>query len=69
MGAKDSRDPLRRQRSLRDSPVNITDTIDSARRSFEIAGRGCLLRIGEDEPRYATVAEIGSAESTSLAQL
>ena len=40
--------------------MNITDTIDSARRSFEIAGRGCLVRLGEDEPRYATVAEIAA---------
>jgi hypothetical protein len=38
--------------------VNILDTIDSAKRAFEIAGRGCLVRIGEDEPRYATVTEI-----------
>ena len=38
------------------SPVNIADTLDAARRAFEIAGRGCLVRIGEDEPRYATVA-------------
>jgi hypothetical protein len=40
--------------------VNIADTIDGARRAFEIAGRGCLVRIGEDEPRYATVAEIAA---------
>lgn len=38
--------------------MNIADTIDGARRSFEIAGRGCLVRLGEDEPRYATVAEV-----------
>lgn len=38
--------------------MNIADTIDSAKRSFAIAGRGCLVRIGEDEPRYATVSEI-----------
>ena len=30
--------------------MNIADTIDSARRAFEIAGRGCLVRLGEDEP-------------------
>jgi hypothetical protein len=36
--------------------VNIADTIDGARRAFELAGRGCLVRLGEDEPRYATVA-------------
>jgi hypothetical protein len=30
--------------------MNIADTIDGARRAFEIAGRGCLVRIGEDEP-------------------
>jgi hypothetical protein len=40
--------------------VNIADTIDGARRAFEIAGRGCLVRLGEDEPRYATVAEIAA---------
>ena len=40
--------------------MNIADTIDAARRAFEIAGRGCLVRIGEDEPRYATVAEIAA---------
>jgi hypothetical protein len=40
--------------------VNIVDTIDGARRAFEIAGRGCLVRFGEDEPRYATVAEIAA---------
>jgi len=26
--------------------VNISDTIDGARRAFELAGRGCLVRIG-----------------------
>jgi len=40
--------------------MNIPDAIDGARRAFEIAGRGCLVRIGEDEPRYATVAEIAA---------
>ena len=40
--------------------MNIADTIDDARRAFEIAGRGCLVRIGEDEPRYATVTEIAA---------
>jgi hypothetical protein len=40
--------------------VNIADTIGDARRAFEIAGRGCLVRLGEDEPRYATVAEIAA---------
>jgi hypothetical protein len=42
------------------SPVNIAGTIEGARRAFEIAGRGCLVRMGEDEPRYATVAEIAA---------
>jgi hypothetical protein len=32
--------------------MNIADTIDDARRAFEIAGRGCLVRMGEDEPRF-----------------
>ena len=40
--------------------MNIADTIDSARQAFKIAGRGCLVRFGEDEPRYATVAEIAA---------
>jgi hypothetical protein len=40
--------------------MNTADTIDGARRGFEIAGRGCVVRIGEDEPRYATVAEIAA---------
>jgi hypothetical protein len=40
--------------------VNIADTIDGARRAFRMAGRGCLVRIGEDEPRYAKVAEIAA---------
>jgi hypothetical protein len=39
-----------------DVPVNIADTIDGAKRAFELVGRGCLVRLGEDEPRYATVA-------------
>lgn len=38
------------------SPVNIADTIDGARRAFEITSRGCLVRFGEDEPRYATAS-------------
>jgi hypothetical protein len=51
--------------------VNITDTIDGAKRAFAVAGRGCLVRIGEDEPRYATVSEIAArlephAETTML---
>ena len=55
----------------RSGPVNIADTIDGAHRAFEIAGRGCLVRIGEDEPRYATVEKIASrlephAEATML---
>jgi hypothetical protein len=40
--------------------VNIADTIDGAKRAFEIAGRGCLVRLGEDEPRYASVSEIAA---------
>jgi hypothetical protein len=36
------------------------EVIDSARRAFEIAGPGCLVRISEEEPRYATVAEIAT---------
>ena len=51
--------------------MNILDTIDGARRAFEIAGRGCLVRLGEDEPRYATMTEIAArlephAETTML---
>jgi hypothetical protein len=53
------------------SPVNIVDIIDGARRAFEMAGRGCLVRLGEDEPRYATVADVTArlephAETTML---
>ena len=40
--------------------MNIADTIDGARQAFEIAGRRCLVRIGEDEPRYAKVEEIAA---------
>ena len=40
--------------------VNIADTIDDAKRAFERAGRGCLVRFGEDESRYATVTEIAA---------
>ena len=40
--------------------VNIADAIDDARRAFAIAGRGCLVRIGEDEPCYAKVEEIAA---------
>lgn len=51
--------------------VNILDTINGARRAFKLAGRGCLVRHGEDEPRYAMVAEIAArlepyAEATML---
>jgi hypothetical protein len=36
--------------------VNLADIIDSARRSFEIAGRGILVMIERDDgPRYAMV--------------
>jgi hypothetical protein len=40
--------------------VDILDTIDDACRAFEIAGRGCLVRMAEEEPLYATVAEISA---------
>ncbi len=40
--------------------MNIVDTIDGAKRALAIAGRGCLVRIGENEPRYATVSEIAA---------
>lgn len=51
--------------------MNIADTIDDARRAFEIAGRGCLVRMAEDETRYTTVAEVtprleAHAETTML---
>ncbi len=36
--------------------MNIADTIDGARRALELAGRGCLVRIGEEEPRGAEIA-------------
>jgi hypothetical protein len=40
--------------------VNIADTIDGARQAFEMAGRGCVIRIGEDEPTYATATQIAA---------
>jgi hypothetical protein len=40
--------------------VNIPNTIDGATRAFERAGRGCLVRLGEEEPLYATVTEIAA---------
>jgi len=40
--------------------VNIVDMIAGARRAFELAGRGCLVRMGEDGPGYATVSEIAA---------
>jgi hypothetical protein len=42
------------------SPVDILDMIDGAKNAFDIAGRGCLVRLGEDEPRYARVEEIAA---------
>ena len=41
--------------------MNISAAIQDAKRSFELVGRGCLVRHGEDEPRYATVTEIAAA--------
>jgi hypothetical protein len=41
--------------------MNIHAAIDDAKRSFDLVGRGLLVRHGEDEPRYATVAEIAAA--------
>jgi hypothetical protein len=38
----------------------VSASIDGAWRAFEVAGRGCLVRLGEDEPRYATAAEIAA---------
>src|SRR5664279_275490 len=43
-----------------DGAVNVLDTIDGARRAFEIVGRGCLVRLGEEEPHYAKVEEIAA---------
>jgi hypothetical protein len=40
--------------------MNIPAALADARRSFELVGRGCLVRLGEDEPRYATVTEIAA---------
>jgi hypothetical protein len=40
--------------------VNTADTIDDARRAFQIAGRDCLVRLGEEEPHYAKVEEIAA---------
>jgi hypothetical protein len=47
---------LARDRDAR--TARLADTIDGAKRAYEIAGRGCLVRLGEDEPRYASVAEV-----------
>jgi len=38
----------------------VSDVLESARYGYGRAGRGCIVRIGEDEPRYATVAEIAA---------
>jgi hypothetical protein len=40
--------------------MNVPHAIGDAKRSFGLAGRGCLVRLGEDAPRYATVAEIAA---------
>jgi hypothetical protein len=40
--------------------VTIADLIDDARHAFDLVGRGCLVRLGEGEPRYAAVAEIAA---------
>jgi hypothetical protein len=40
--------------------VNIPAALADARRSFELAGRGCLVRLGDEAPRYATVTEIAA---------
>ena len=40
--------------------MNIADTIDRAKEAFKIAGRGCVVRISEDEPHYATVSAIAA---------
>lgn len=47
-------------RSASIEKVNIPDLIDDAKRAFKIGGRGCLVRMAEDEPRYATVDEIAA---------
>ena len=46
--------------------MNVAETIGNARRAFEVARRGCLVRIGEDEPRYATVSEIAARLEPTL---
>jgi len=40
--------------------VNIPDLIDGAKQAFEIGGRGCLVRMADEEPRYATSDEIAA---------
>ena len=40
--------------------MNVADMIDSAMQAFDIAGRGCLVRVGEEKRRYATVTEIAA---------
>jgi hypothetical protein len=53
-----SPDSLWRRGICETLPVSIADTIDGAKRALEIAGRGCIVRLRDDDPRDATVAEI-----------
>jgi hypothetical protein len=49
----------------------VNDSLESARLAYERAGRGCIVSLRSEDPRYATVTELGArldaeADSTML---
>lgn len=49
----------------------VNDALESARLAYERTGRGCIVSLRSEEPRYATVAELAArldaeADSTML---
>jgi hypothetical protein len=36
----------------------MNDALESARLAYERAGRGCIVSVPSEEPRYATVSEL-----------
>jgi len=38
----------------------VNDALDSARIAYERAGRGCIVSLRSEEPRYATVTEMAA---------
>ena len=49
----------------------VNDALESARLAYERAGRGCIVSLRSEEPRYATVSELAArldaeADSTML---